>query len=71
MKEFLQDYIEDLLILGGLTILVGTTFFVSIIAGFYASGVTMCGLGAYFARFPPREVRKSAIQTKRKGSGAD
>jgi hypothetical protein len=53
---FLRKYIEDLLILSGLVIIAGTTFFISIFAGFYLTGAIMVGLGIYFARFPPKEV---------------
>lgn len=45
-----MKYIDDILILGGLGIVIATTFLLSTIAGLYALGVTMFCLGLYFAR---------------------
>lgn len=56
--KFLRKYIEDMLILGGLAIIVGTTFFISIKIGFYTLGVSLVGIGIYVARHPPKEVRR-------------
>jgi len=55
IKKIIDEYIEDILILSGLAILVGTTFFISIIAGFYTLGTTLFGLGVFFARHPKRK----------------
>jgi hypothetical protein len=48
------NYIEDILILGGLTIIVMATFLVSKVIGLYVLGTTMFGLGIFFSRHPPR-----------------
>lgn len=48
------DYIEDILILSGLTCIVWATFLLSKIAGLYAIGLVLFGLGAYIAINPPR-----------------
>ena len=45
-------YIEDILILGGLACIVRATFLWSEIAGIYALGVSLFGLGVFFAKFP-------------------
>lgn len=49
----LLDYIEDILILSGLTVIVTTTFLLSLIAGLYSLGIALFGLGIYFAKNPP------------------
>lgn len=55
IKKIIDEYIEDVLILSGLTVLVGTTFFISIIAGCYTLGFILFGLGVFFARHPKRK----------------
>lgn len=50
--KLLIKYLEDILILSGLTIIVMATFFISKIAGLYSLGATLFGLGIYFARYP-------------------
>ncbi|WP_169798782.1 hypothetical protein [Clostridium tepidiprofundi] len=52
--KFIKRYIEDILVLGGLTIIVLATFLLSKIAGLYATGVIMFGLGVYFSKYPLR-----------------
>ncbi|WP_178137439.1 hypothetical protein [Tepidibacter thalassicus] len=52
--KIIKKYIEDILILGGLTIIVIATFLLSKIAGLYATGVTLFGLGIYFSKYPLR-----------------
>lgn len=57
MKKIVQivaDYGEDILIFSGLVVIIVTTFFISKIAGGYATGAVLVGLGAYLARFPPK-----------------
>lgn len=51
--KFIKNYIEDILIISGLTVMVGTTFFISKIAGFYTLGTVLLGLGVYFSKNPP------------------
>ncbi len=53
LDKFIRNYIEDALIFSGLAVLVGTTFFINVYAGFYAAGLVLLGMGLYFARFPP------------------
>lgn len=48
-------YIEDILIFSGLAVIVATTFLVSKIIGLYVLGFVLFGLGAFFARHPPRK----------------
>lgn len=55
MKKALKvilNYLEDILIISGLALITGTTFFIDKIAGCYATGIILFGLGAYFARNP-------------------
>lgn len=47
-------YLDDVLILGGLTIIVTATFLISKIIGIYILGVVLFGLGVFFSRYPPR-----------------
>lgn len=56
--KFLRKYIEDILILGGLAVIVGTTFFINMIIGFYVLGSVLIGVGVYLAKYPPEEVKK-------------
>ncbi len=51
--QFLIKYIEDMLIVSGLAVLVGTTFLLSKILGLYSLGVVLLGLGIYLAKYPP------------------
>ncbi len=46
-------HVEDVLILSGLSCLVGATFSWSPLAGWYALGLVLTGLGAWFAGHPP------------------
>lgn len=48
-------YLEDILIFSGLAVIVATTFLVSKIIGLYVLGFVLFGLGAFFARHPPRK----------------
>lgn len=50
---FITKYLEDILILGGLTVIVKTTFLLSKIAGMYTLGFILLALGFYFAKHPP------------------
>jgi len=52
--KFLSKCIEDILIISGLGVIVGTTFFINRIAGCYALGVVLFGAGVYFAINPLR-----------------
>ena len=56
--KFLRKYIEDILILGGLAVIVGTTFFISMVIGFYVLGSALVGVGVYLAKYPPEEVKR-------------
>lgn len=51
--EFIKKFIEDILILGGLTVIVIATFLLSKIAGLYCLGVVLLGVGIYFSINPP------------------
>lgn len=51
--NFIKKYIEDILIFSGLTLMVGTTFLLSKIAGLYCLSVVLLSLGVYFAKNPP------------------
>lgn len=51
----LIKYIEDILILSGLTVIVITTFLLSKIAGLYCLGAVLFGLGVYFSISPPEK----------------
>lgn len=51
--KFIKNYIEDLLIVIGLLILIGTTLYLSVIIGLYCLGATILLLGVYFSKFPP------------------
>jgi hypothetical protein len=46
-------HVEDVLILSGLAVVVGATFSWSRLAGWYATGTVLFGLGIWFARHPP------------------
>lgn len=50
--KFIKKYIEDMLVLSGLTIIVIATFLLSTIAGLYCLGGSLFGLGIYFTRYP-------------------
>lgn len=50
--KFIKNYIEDICIISGLAVIVGTTFFISKIIGAYALGVALFGLGVYFVKYP-------------------
>ena len=52
VMKFIKNYIEDICIISGLAVIVGTTFFVSKIIGAYALGVALFGLGVYFVKYP-------------------
>lgn len=52
IKKFLTLYIEDILIICGLTLIVIATFLLSKIAGLYCLGGCLFVLGVYFAVFP-------------------
>jgi hypothetical protein len=45
-------YLDDILILGGITAIVTATFLLHTIAGIYATGAALLGLGIWFARHP-------------------
>lgn len=51
MKMIIK-YLEDLLILSGLTTIVIATFLVSKIGGLYCLGAVLLGLGIYFTKYP-------------------
>jgi hypothetical protein len=48
----MKKYIEDILILGGLTVIVGATFILSFVAGLYALGISLFGIGVFLAKYP-------------------
>jgi len=48
--KFIEKYGEDILILGGLAVVIFTTFLLSVIAGLYLLGIVMVALGVWFAR---------------------
>jgi uncharacterized membrane protein AbrB (regulator of aidB expression) len=52
LLNFLSKWIEDILILSGLTFIVGTTFLLSKIAGGYMLGAVLIGMGVYFIKCP-------------------
>jgi len=54
IKQFISDYLEDVLIFSGLSIMVIATFLLSKIAGMYCLGGVLLGLGAYFIKFPTK-----------------
>lgn len=45
-------YLDDILILGGITAIVTATFLLHTIAGIYVLGAALLGLGIWFARHP-------------------
>ena len=47
-------FVEDVLILAGLGMMVYATFCMSRIAGYYAAGAGLFGLGVWSALHPPR-----------------
>lgn len=53
MSAWLGLHIEDVCILGGLGVTVGATFSWSLLAGWYALGLVLTGLGVWFAVHPP------------------
>lgn len=57
LKNILK-YIEDILILSGLTLIVIATFLVSVIIGIYILGIILFGLGVFFSRHPPKEKER-------------
>jgi len=52
--KIVKSCVEDILILSGLAMIAGTTFFISKIAGFYVTGTFLFGLGVYFSKYPLR-----------------
>lgn len=54
MINLIKKYLEDILILSGLSIIVIATFLISKIAGLYVTGAVLFGLGVYFSKFPLR-----------------
>lgn len=48
----ITKYLDDVLILGGVTAIVTATFLLHEIAGIYALGVSLLALGIWFARNP-------------------
>ncbi len=57
--KFIKNYIEDICIMSGLAVIVGTTFFISKIIGAYTLGFVLFGLGAYFTKYPIEKRRGS------------
>jgi len=53
--KFTTNYIEDILIISGLTIIVTATFLLSTIAGLYCLGCVFLALGIYFTVCPIRK----------------
>jgi len=53
MKK-LKKYLEDILIISGLLVIAGTTFFIDIRAGSYVLGVELILMGIIFAKFTVR-----------------
>lgn len=53
-----MKYIEDILIIGGLSCIVVATFFLSTIGGIYILGGCLFGLGVYFTKYPIRKGDK-------------
>ena len=49
---FINQYLEDILIISGLAFIVKATFLLSKIAGLYCIGVFLLGLGIYFTKYP-------------------
>jgi hypothetical protein len=45
-------YLDDILILGGITAIVTATFLLHTVAGIYVLGASMLALGIWFARNP-------------------
>ena len=56
--KYLLKYIEDILIFGGLTLIVIATFLLSKIIGLYVLGLILLGLGVFFSRHPPNKKRE-------------
>lgn len=54
LLAFIMGYLEDILIISGLTFIVKATFLLSKIAGIYCIGVFLLALGIYFTKFPPQ-----------------
>lgn len=50
--KFVKNCIEDICIISGLSVIVGTTFFISRIIGAYVLGLALFGLGIYFVKYP-------------------
>lgn len=48
----IADFIEDICILSGLGFIIWATFLLSKIAGIYALGICLFGIGIYLARQP-------------------
>jgi hypothetical protein len=55
IAKIIKNYIEDIFILSGLTIIVIATFLISKIIGLYVLGTVLFGLGIYFSISPPRK----------------
>ena len=50
--KLIKNYMEDICIISGLAVIVGTTFFISKIIGYYVLGIALFGLGVYFTKCP-------------------
>ena len=53
--KLIKNYIEDLLICSGLGLIILATFMLSTVAGIYAAGTILLGLGFWFTRHPPEK----------------
>lgn len=58
IKKVILEWLEDILIFGGLILINVATFNLNVNAGLYGLGVTLLGLGIYFARNPIRKGDK-------------
>lgn len=56
--RLIKEYIEDLLILSGITLIVVAAFKISIIVGLVLLGLVLIAMGVLFIRFPPDFKRK-------------
>ena len=52
VMKLIKNYMEDICIISGLAVIVGTTFFISKIIGYYVLGIALFGLGVYFTKCP-------------------
>ena len=48
----MKNYIEDVLIIAGLTVIVYATFLWSVVGGLYCLGAALLGVGIFLAKFP-------------------